>query len=128
MGLGVDFVKKKAPKPTLDPLLGHFQPMTKKNTTFDPLLCQIHALTILALRDLRPALNLEWANGALVMGFSRGQFLGGEFAGPEKLGLAPGETFCRTFLQNPGNAAVLCAVVMDMQARSSGFSSHPLWQ
>ena len=30
VGFGADFcMKKKAPKPTLDPLLGHFQPMTK---------------------------------------------------------------------------------------------------
>ena len=55
---GDHFHKKKALKPTLDPLLGHFQPMTKK-TIFDPLLCQINCLTISALRDLRPIIILR---------------------------------------------------------------------
>ena len=55
VGFGAEFVKKKAPKPTFDPLLGHFQPMMKN--PFLTHLCQINCLTILALRDLRPIIR-----------------------------------------------------------------------
>ena len=60
VGFGVDFVKKrkkKPSKPTSDPLLSHFQPMTKRHF-FDPLLCLISCSTILALREIRPIITL----------------------------------------------------------------------
>ena len=56
------FFTKSAPKPTLDPPLGHFQPMTK-NPIFDPSLCQINCLAILALRDLRSIIRVEFKGG-----------------------------------------------------------------
>ena len=57
VGFGADFVKKNAPKPTLNPLLGHFQPMAR-NPFLAHFLRQITCLTILALRDLRPIIIL----------------------------------------------------------------------
>ena len=51
-GSGADFVKKKAPTethfgPTSGPL-----PANDEESIFDPLLCQINCLTIVAPRDL----------------------------------------------------------------------------
>ena len=55
MAFGAFFFTKSSPKPTLDLLLGHFQPITKN--MFDPLLCPSNCLTILSLRDLRPIID-----------------------------------------------------------------------